>query len=463
MRYLKVLVSIVAAVLFLPDKAWAQDVLSFSREDLSLGETIRALEYNDSGDFNGDGQVDLIIGSLTPGQVFVMLGNGDGSFQPAQSAIAGATFATAVADFDGDGRQDLAADAGDVVAIRLGNGDGTFRSAPDIRGVIPRPNGVVAGDFNRDGVQDLAISSYETGSNDVHIYLGNGDGTFRRCKEIEQGNSNALAVGDFNGDGEPDLATLDVTFGASTVDTRLLIALGQGNGRFEPVAQQTAVSDEARYLALGDFDNDGRQDVATADPNTDVLSVVLGNGDGTFQPAQTLAPGAPVCQGCLVQPRAIKVADFNGDGRQDLATGNARGSDPPTESGVSILLGRGDGTFEPPQEFATENGTASLVVADFNNDGMPDLATANHESSSVTILIAGPMNLPSSVADPNRPIPPPARSSSEGASSGGSGGGSFGSELWLLSAIMLGGYVRRRRNSSRSRQLTEPTSLPDAR
>jgi MYXO-CTERM domain-containing protein len=135
---------------------------------------------------------------------------------------------------------------------------------------------------------------------------------------------------------------------------------------------------------------------------------------------------------------AIKVADFNGDGRPDLATGNRRPADPPVGSGVSILLGRGDGTFEPAQEFATENGTASLVVADFNNDGRPDIATATHESSSLTILTAGPLNLPLGV---------PASSSSEDASSGG--GGSFGLELWLLSAIVLGGYARRRRNPSR--------------
>jgi MYXO-CTERM domain-containing protein len=438
MRNLKVLAAIVAAVLLLPDKAWAQDVLSFTREDSSLGETILSLEHADSGDFNGDGHVDLVIGALSSAQVFVVLGNGDGSFQPAQSAITGISFSTAVADFNNDGRQDLAAGVDDVVTIRLGNGDGTFRPAPDIRSGFPRPDGVVTGDFNRDGAQDLAISFYDIGASNVRIYLGNGDGTFRRCKEIVQGNPTALTVGDFNGDGEQDLAAIDLTFEGNTPVSRMLIALGQGNGTFKPVSQQTTVSAEARTLALGDFDSDGRQDVATADPNTDVLSVVLGNGDGTFQPAQTIAPGVIPCQGCLVQPMAIKVADFNGDGRPDLATGNRRPADPPVGSGVSILLGRGDGTFEPAQEFATENGTASLVVADFNNDGRPDLATANHESSSLTILTAGPMNLPLGV---------PASSSSEDASSGG--GGSFGSELWLLSAIVLGGYARRRRNPSR--------------
>jgi hypothetical protein len=447
MRYLKVLASIVAAVLLLPVKARAQDVLSFTREDISLGETIFALQHSDSGDFNGDGHVDLVIGALSSAQVFVVLGNGNGGFQPAQSAVAGASFATAVADFNNDGRQDLAAGVDDAVIIRLGNGDGTFRPAPDIDSGIPMQDGVVAGDFNRDGEQDLAISVWENGESNVRTYLGNGDGTFSRCSEIAQGNPRALAVGDFNDDGEQDLAAIDFTIEDNRVRNRLLILLGRGHGIFEPVSPQTAVAPEAVTLTLGDFDSDGRQDVATADPNTDVLSVLLGNGDGTFQPAQTLLPGVkPDFPGSLVQPMAIKVADFNGDGRQDLATANRRPSDPPIESGVSILLGRGDGTFEPAQEFATENGTTSLVVADFNNDGRPDLATANHESSSLTILIAGPMSLQLAVADPTRPAPPLASSSSEGASSNSnsSGGGSFGSELWLLAVIVLGGYVRRR-------------------
>ena len=452
MRYLKVLASIVPAVLFLPDKAWAQDVLSFTREDISPGENLVSVEQGVSGEFNGDGHVDLVVGAydlaIASSQMFVMLGNGDGSFQPAQRVLPARSFATAVADFDDDGHQDLAAGVDEAVAIRLGNGDGTFRPARDISGVISRPDGVAAGDFNRDGVQDLAISTFETGTGNVRIYLGNGDGTFRRCKDIEQGTPTALAVGDFNGDGEPDLAAIDLQFEGNTPVSRMLIALGQGNGTFKTVSPQIAVSAEARTLALGDFNSDGHQDVATADPNTDVLSVVLGNGDGTFQPAQTIAPGVLPCQGCLVQPMAIKVADFNGDGRQDLATGNRRPSDPPIGSGVSVLLGRGDGTFEPAQEFATENGTASLFAEDFNHDGRPDLATANHESSSLTILLAGPMNVPLAVADPNRPAPPPASSSSEGARSGGSGGGSFGSELWLLLAMVLGGYARRRRDPS---------------
>jgi hypothetical protein len=167
----------------------------------------------------------------------------------------------------------------------------------------------------------------------------------------------------------------------------VLILLGRGDGTFEPVPQRSAVGPEASSLTVGDFDGNGRQDVATADPNSDIVSVLLGNGDGTFAPAQNLSPGVQPAPGALVQPIAIKVADFNGDGRDDLVTGNTRPSDPPIDSGVSVLLGRGDGTFEPAREFATATGTASLVVADFNNDGRPDLATSNHDSSTLTILI----------------------------------------------------------------------------
>jgi hypothetical protein len=447
MRYLKVFAPLIPAVFFLSDKAWSQDVLSFTREDISLGETIRALTHIDSGDFNGDGHTDLVIGALnsaiSSSQVFVVLGNGDGSFQPAQSAITGASFSTAVADFNNDGWPDLAAGVEDAIQIRLGNGDGTFRAAPNLDSAPTYPAGVVAGDFNRDGKQDLAASVFNNGRTVVRIYIGRGDGAFAQCKDIVQGHPGALAVADFNGDGERDVAAVDTIIENNLVGRRMLVLLGNGDGTFEPVSRQTAVAPESFVFTLGDFNNDGRPDVATADPNADVLSVVLGNGDGTFQDAQTLLPGVkPDFPGSLVQPMAIKVADFNGDGRQDLATANRRPSDPYIDSSAGILLGRGDGTFELAQEFPTRYGAGALAVADFNNDGRPDLALANHESSSLTVLIAGPMNLPLAVADWNGPTAPPASSSSERASSGG---GSFGLELWLLSAIVSGAYVRRRR------------------
>ena len=183
---------------------------------------------------------------------------------------------------------------------------------------------------------------------------------------------------------------IDFIVGQHGGQHRVLILLGQGDGTFAPVAPASDVGPEAHSLTVGDFNGDGRQDVATADGNTDVLSVLIGNGDGTFAAAQHYAPAPPRGPGFLVQPSFIEVGDFNGDGHQDLATANRRPSDPPVDGSASILLGRGDGTFEPAQEFATAEGTQQLTVADFNSDGRPDLAMfgdSEREGDAMTVLL----------------------------------------------------------------------------
>jgi VCBS repeat protein len=371
------------------NNSWAQSDLSFTRHDISPG-TSTGPRQSATGDFNGDSQVDLAIGTAptatSPATVLMLLGTGDGDFQAAPSVTIGAEPSSiVVADFNNDGRQDLAAAsfAGNAVFIRLGNGDGTFQVAPDVSaagGLLS----AVAGHFNGDGATDLAVSVFlPDGQSNVRIYVGNGDGTFSQGQEIVEGTPRAITLGDFNGDGRQDVAAINFLFEHNSV----IILLGQGDGTFGPPGQEFAVGPEASSLTVGDFNGDGQQDVATADANTDVVSVLLGNGEGTFEAARHFPPGVPPAPGSLVQPVSIKVGDFNGDGHQDLATGNRRPSDPPIESGVSILLGRGDGTFEPAQEFPTGTGTESLAVADFNNDGRMDLATANHETSTVSVLI----------------------------------------------------------------------------
>lgn len=371
--------------------SWAQGELSFTRNDISLG-TFIGPRQSATGDFNGDNQVDLAIGTAagatSPPMVLILLGTGDGDFQAATSVLIGQEPSSiAVADFNGDGRQDLAtASFLGNVSIVLGNGDGTFQAPLHIN-TSAAPLSAAAGDFNDDDATDLAVSIFfPDGQSHVRIYLGNGDGTFSQGQEIVGGTPRAITLGDFNGDGQQDVAAINFVYQHNSI----VVMLGRGDGTFEPPGQAFAVGPEAIELTVGDFDADGRQDVATADPNTDLVSVLLGNGDGTFDAVQHFPPGVPpdTGPGALVQPVSIKVGDFNGDGHQDLVTGNRRPSDePPIDSGVSILLGRGDGTFEPAEEFATARGTATVTVADFNNDGRPDLATANHETSTVTVLI----------------------------------------------------------------------------
>jgi hypothetical protein len=396
MRTARMFIACAALGCLLPTAASAQQELSFTRQDLPQG-SLPGNRYASTGDFNNDGHVDLVFGtSLTfqlPPRIVVLLGNGDGSFQTLPSLnIEVEPSAIQVGDFNGDGQLDLVTPTAfaESAGVWLGNGDGTFQPGPDlVVGGISPFGAAMPADFNGDGALDLAMSVIGGGDSNVRVFLGNGDGSFSAGQQIVEGSPGALTIGDFDGDEVLDLAAID--FEGPPFRNRLLIALGQGDGTFAPVSQRSEVGPEAQSLTVGDFDADGQQDVATADPNTDLVSVLMGNGDGTFDPAVHLPPGVVQPPSTLVQPIDIEVADFNGDGHQDIATGNRRPSDPPIDSSASVLLGRGDGAFEPAQEFLTARGTAALVVADFNEDGLPDLATANHESSNVTILMNDPV------------------------------------------------------------------------
>jgi hypothetical protein len=182
----------------------------------------------------------------------------------------------------------------------------------------------------------------------------------------------SVTVGDFNGDGHQDLATAIGGFGANTT---VAILLGRGDGTFQ-AAPDVAVGEVPFSITVGDFNGDGHEDLATANSNSNSVSILLGQGDGTFQAAPDVGVGRT--------PRSVTVGDFNGDGRQDLATANLEAAT------VSILLGRGDGTFfiaTQEFEFGVGGGPWSVTVGDFNGDGRQDLATANSGAATVSILI----------------------------------------------------------------------------
>jgi hypothetical protein len=287
-----------------------------------------------TGDFNGDGEPDLAVsfGSPDGDQVTlglqILLGNGDGTFTPMPpvSVVGGIAFVAATADFNGDGNADLVVvnqgGLGGSITILLGNGDGTFAAKSTIS--LPGgPQQVVVADFNRDGTQDLAVMNGF--SNTITVLLGNGDGTFREESNPATGfEPLSEAVGDFNGDGIPDLAVTN--------------------------------------------QNDGN-------PNLGSVTVLLGNGDGTFTPTGT-SPATGI------GPGSIAVADFNGDGKADLAITNS-GSHT-----LFVMLGNGDGKFAAPMTLPMGGQPFSVVIGDFNNDGLPDMAVADFNSSSLAILLA---------------------------------------------------------------------------
>jgi hypothetical protein len=258
-----------------------------------------------------------------------------------------------------------------------------YTAAPDSpvqTGNQPSIAGV--GDFNEDGIQDLAIEN--AGDNTVSIMLGKGDGTFSLfaalpavgtppCQNISVQSNCAIVVGDFNNDGHADLAVTNRNDGTLTV------LEGNGKGAFTPFSgSPIPVGTSPQAVKIGDFNNDGIKDLVVANGGSDDISILLGNGDGTF----TQAGGSPMSAGLGSFPFFIAVADFNNDGKADLAVVNGR------DNTVTLLEGNGDGTFTPfassPYTFSTNAGSGAIVAADFNGDGNVDLAVANFESGLPT-------------------------------------------------------------------------------
>ena len=310
------------------------------------------------GDFNGDGKLDLVVANEGSGNVSILLGNGNGTFQAAMDYGAGTDpDSVAVGDFRGDGKLDLVVANGgsNNVSILLGNGDGTFQAAVNYGvGSGSAPMSVAAGDFNGDGKLDLAVANEF--SNNVSILLGNGDGTFKTAVNYGAGSTLfAVAVGDFNGDGKLDLAVADA------VSDYVSVLLGNGDGTFKTAVQYVAGL-EPLSVAVADFNGDGKLDLAVANYEGNNVSILLGKGNGTFQAAVNYGTGTP---------GSVAVGDFNGDGKLDLVVVGGVNSD--NVSVVALLLGNGDGTFQAAVNYGTGADT-SVALGDFNGDGRLDLA-----------------------------------------------------------------------------------------
>ena len=302
------------------------------------------------GDFNGDGIPDLVVGGANGfGTGYaILIGNGNGSFQPAVIYNVGSVGEIAVGDFNGDGRLDLALLIGGTVSIALGKGDGAFQSPVAFPAGGTYPTYVVTGDFNLDGKLDLAIADNAT----VSILLGRGDGSFGPPVPEAVTGSLALAVADVNGDGIPDI----IAAGTTTVNATgsVSVLLGRAGGGFWP-AVNLNVPGAPQSVAIADVDGDGNLDLVVGE-NSFAVAVLPGNGRGKFQQAP---PGTPIGLN-----GSFAAADFNRDGKLDLAVASL--------SGIAILLGNGDGTFQPPILVSSATITG-FTVGDLNGDGIPDL------------------------------------------------------------------------------------------
>jgi hypothetical protein len=314
-------------------------------------------DYVTVGDFNGDGNVDLLVGSN------ILLGDGNGHFRLSGSINAGFPLCIAVGDFNADGIEDLAVANGvGSVSVLLGNGDGTFQE-PLTHDIGPyaylQSFSVSVGDFNGDGKEDLAVAN----NGGVSVLLGNGDGTFKPTLYYGtlMGSAQSVAVGDFNGDNIPDLA-LSHVYGIS-------ILLGNGDGTFQAGVSYGKGNGN---VLVADFNGDGKPDLAEID-NGVTVSILLGNGDGSFRSVSDVYAGTTPC--------AIMSGDLNGDGRPDLAVADCNANQ------VLILLGNGDGTFQPGIAYGVGMQPRSLALGDFNGDGRADLATANIADGDVSVLL----------------------------------------------------------------------------
>jgi hypothetical protein len=305
---------------------------------------------------------------VATGDVHVRLGNGDGTFAPAQHSPGdGATRQGELADLNGDGRLDLVAANASGVLVLVGNGDGSFQtprpplSLPPINGQAQALGSVLLGDLNEDGRTDLVVggSIYQLtwyGSLAVihyaNLFLGDGNGGFQHTRLLNTVGS-ASQLADCNGDGRPDLLT----------GTGPFLYRGNGDGSFQ--APSIAAYGMSRVHAVADLNGDDRVDlVGTNGSAQESVAVALGNGDGTFQPLTTY-------QGSAARPNlSVALGDFNGDDKVDLVTTSSSGAD------VSVLLGNGDGSFQSPQ-FSPAGPAGRPAVGDLDGNGFLDVVAGS--------------------------------------------------------------------------------------
>ena len=343
-----------------------------------------------NADFNADGKMDLAAQNSGSNNVSVRLGNGDGTFQDKQDYAVGSGPTSVISvDLNDDDKLDLAVSNqfSNTVSVRLGKGDGTFQDVQNY-GVGFDPTSVISADFNGDSYADLAVANFSSSS--VSVLLGQdtnsdgkGDGTFKpktdylvykeTCNDFlcvsNTAGPNQVITADFNGDAKADLATAN--FGGCGFITcapgGVSVLLGNGNGTFQnatlPMSGTTISS-----IAANDSG-----DIVAAKYELHVVSVLRSNGNGTFSTGPQLPVGS--------NPSAVTSTDLDGDARADLAVSNFNSDN------VSVLFNDGSGGFQSAQNFPAGDGPAFVIGARLNADTFADLAVANQNSNNVSVLL----------------------------------------------------------------------------
>ena len=373
---------------------------SFPRTDYIAGASPRAVVTGTFDTIN-NGNLDLAVVNQANNDVSILLGNGDGTFNAQTTFPTGnGPIAIAAGAFDetNNTNQDLAVvnQTDGTVSILLGNGDGTFTKQPTDIKVGNGPVAIAVGNFDTNSITnnfpDLAVVNKTDGT--VSILLGNGDGTFtKQPTDIKVGNGPvAIVAGDFDSvnNSIADLAVVNQS------DDSVSILLGNGDGSFTTPTSAILVGNSPSAIAAGNFDSTSATSnflgLAVTNSADASVSILLGNGNGTFS-----APN-PAAFATQTNPAVILSADFNNDGVPDLAVAN-EGSD-----SISVYLGIGDGTFLPPLDVATGNSPIALASGDLNGSGSTDLAVANLASDTVSVILNS--NTLASSLTPNAALSP---------------------------------------------------------
>lgn len=331
-----------------------------------------------STDVNGDNKRDLVTANYMDGNISVLLGNGDGTFaQAANVATAVLPVALVAEDFSGDGKIDLAVacsnGAMQHVTLLVNNGSGGFMTPTyvDLGVGLPNPTGIVAGKFDNNNSIDLAVSL--GGAGNVAVLVNNGTGTFTRSTaSIGAGQTQpaALLAGDWDNNTRIDLITANFASGA------LSFLSNNGDATFATPAVAALTVTQPVALAARDFNGDGRLDIVTSSLNGNSLTLLQGKNDGTFQNPTTIAATNAKL------PRSVVAPDLDKDGLYDLVAANSGGDT------VFIYRNKGAGTFEQTVQLVnTGSQPYAVVVDDFNADGKLDLATANLNDGNVSLFI----------------------------------------------------------------------------
>ncbi|ANY68681.1 hypothetical protein BBD42_21075 [Paenibacillus sp. BIHB 4019] len=345
------------------------------------GTLLASVNYEVSGrqpssvtsfDFDGDGKLDIATANFNSNNVSIMRGNGKGQFAAAINYVVGSKPVQLLSvDLNLDGKPDLiVANSGDNTITRLLNdGTGSFISKTFVSSTVSgsKARTITVADFNGDNNPDLAVA--HTGSNRLSVLLGDGNGEFQiedHPVDNRISSPNSIVSGHFNDDDKIDLAI------ANKGTNKVYILHGQGDGTFTAGDEYGGIN-EPSALATGDFNRDGRADIAVAynGPSEYSLHILFGDQTGTFR-EETISTFSN-------QVFSLAVGDFNGDGKLDIAV-------PALLRSISVFMGDGTGGFSLENSYSTDVMPRSVAAGDFNHDGKDDLATANYYADNVTII-----------------------------------------------------------------------------